>query len=420
MASYATPQEQGFFPYTQPWYPARELLAPSDDLDAIVAEFKEHFPKLELTEIERRAGISRMELSGEPDMEAGILVDAIRALRGGSRTPSVSPVHAVMVGQPNVVGNPQNALPNSATNAHPRREGDEGRGVTVAIIDTGIQQHPWLGSDYDARPTDYEAQVMVRYGSRDVLGPQAGHCVFLAGLVLIHAPAAKVIVRRTADSFGRSDIVDVAAAIDWAVRRGADVINLSLGCFTRNGQEPWVFQHVLSRVPDRVAVVASAGNAATESKFWPGAFDRVTSVGALASNGGWKLADYTNHGPWVNVFVHATDVLSTYIQYTGPAVYADGARLLDKFVDYRTGWATWSGTSMASAIWAGAIARAMTTLERDAVRAAKALEDPGAVDFVRKVPLVSEHAYDGANKERAAFEVVPPAGPVATNGYMTA
>jgi subtilisin family serine protease len=416
MASDAAQQDPAdhFRPYTGASYREREVLVPADRFDEVAAEVSARL-ELGLAELERRAGIVRAELVGDTDDDVGTLVDRIRLARREAgedeRAPRISPVHAVTVGQPNVVGNAEDVLPRTATSPLPDRSGQEGENARIAIVDTGIQTHPWLGSDYRAQPGDRERQVMVRYGDRDVLGPQAGHCVFLAGLVLRHAPAAKILVLKTADSFGRSDIIDVAAAIELAARRGATVINLSLGCFTRHRQPPWTLEQALGdlerRHPD-VAVVASAGNAGTEQEFWPAAFEQVTAVGALANQGGWKLADYTNRGAWVDVFVPATDVLSTYIQYSGPAVYADGARLLDKWVDHRTGWATWSGTSMASAIWAGAIARAAGVLGCSAAEAASALRSsPPELDFLTPLTLVPADQLDPFGRPRRAFDVAP-------------
>jgi subtilisin family serine protease len=412
MTSYA-PQDSGelFRPYTASRYRKRELLVPIAARDTIADELQAAFKGLTVREIERRAKIVRLEIVGGPD-DVGTVIDEVRRRRRAdgktpqqARIPALSPVHTVTVGQPNVVGNPEDVLPRSAKRPLPSRKGTAGRDVTVAIIDTGIQEHPWLGDAYLADGPDYEGQVMVRYGNRDVLGPQAGHCVFLAGLVLRHAPAATVIVRRTADSFGQSDILDVAAAIEWAVDREADIINLSLGCLTRNNNEPWALAQALDGVPSDVAVVASAGNTSTGVAFWPGAFDRVIAVGAVENHGGWRLTDYTNYGTWVDVYVPATDVLSTYIQYSGPALYPDGGRLVDKWVDYRTGWATWTGTSMASAIWSGAIARAMRRVP-SAVDAAASLLT-AAPRFLKPITLVPDDRCDAEGKPRRAFDVVP-------------
>jgi subtilisin family serine protease len=408
--------------YTRPRYPERELLVPEAQFDVLEDEVRRVFPDLKLATLESRAGMRRVALCGDPPTEVGGVIDAVReAFRAAERTPpSLSPVHTVTVGQPNVVGNPEDVLACSVPEGLPWRSGSEGEGVTVAIIDTGIEHHDWLGDAYEALPADFERQVMVRYRDRDVLGAQAGHCVFLAGLVLTYAPAARVMVLKTADSSGESDIDDVAVAMSRAARRGADVINLSLGCFTRHDDPPWALEHVLDSPnnPDAldpgIAVVAAAGNSSTSQKFWPGAFDRVTAVGALRNDGSWKLADYTNRGSWVDAYVPATNVLSTYIQYSGPAVYPEGDRLLDKWVDYRSGWATWSGTSMASAIWTGALVRAIALArasgglgDTPAETARILLDRPGAVDFVRPLTLAPDDQDDDEGKPRRALEVRP-------------
>jgi subtilisin family serine protease len=364
-----------FGAYLRRWAPEEVLVSETHVKE--VAEATRSLTGFELVQGESRNGVVRAALPGADEERVAAVVDKVRSSLG---IKDLSPVHRTMIGQPNVVGNPDAVLPRSSTTGFEGYGGSDGADVTIAFVDTGIEPHQWFeGKQYTAWPSDYEWQVMVRYGGRDVLGPQAGHCVFLAGLALEQAPRAKVLALKTADSFGISDVDDVAAAVVRAARRGAQVVNLSLGCATRNGNEPWALRralNVLSRMDQPPAVVAAAGNSNGNEKFWPAAFDDVTAVGAVENDGGWKLAGYTNRGSWVDVYVPATDVLSTYIHYTGNALVPnrDRTAFLDKYVDYHTGWATWTGTSMASAIWSGIVARAISR-----ARAEGSTESPAAI-----------------------------------------
>jgi subtilisin family serine protease len=410
-----------FGAYLRRWAP-EEVLVSESHLHQVIDATKS-IAGLELVPGESRNGIVRAVMPGADEKRVG---DVVTEVREALKIKDLSPVHRTMIGQPNVVGNPEDVLPTSAPSGFTTNGGTDGAGVTIAFVDTGLEPHPWLeGKQYTAWPSDYEWQVMVRYGERDVLGPQAGHCVFLAGLALEQAPAASIFAIKTADSFGISDIDDVAAAILRAARRGAHVVNLSLGCATRAGKEPWTLRralNALSRMDEPPAVVAAAGNSNGDERFWPAASDDVTGVGAVETDGSsWRLARYTNRGSWVDVYVPASDVLSTYIQYSGLALVPnrDRTAFLDKYVDYRTGWATWTGTSMASAIWSGVIARAISR-----ARAAGSTDSPAAI--ARGLPgrpaevdlpeltLLESDQQDAEGKPRRAYGVAPP--PHGTSG----
>jgi subtilisin family serine protease len=236
----------------------------------------------------------------------------------------------------------------------------------VAIIEGGISRHEWLDGAYVTAPNDREPVPPVIPGTPDRLGDQAGHALFLTGLVLQQAPSATVIVFKTADLDGMSAIDTVARAIRLAVSCGVDVINLSLGCYTANDLPPWILEDALAEVPPTTAIVASAGNAAQTLPFWPAAFPGVTAVGAL---NGTKVASYSNDGPWIQVYVEATDVVSTYLDRPGVVRVPqdDGTVAFDERP--YAGWASWSGTSMAAATWSGVIARVAWQLGVDAAQA---------------------------------------------------
>jgi len=88
----------------------------------------------------------------------------------------------------------------------------------------------------------------------------------------------------------------MARAVDYAVDRGAAVINISLYGETRNG-----FLHdAIRRAREAgVLVVGAAGNEGWRIEEYPAAFPDVISVGATDESG--ALAEYSNRGDWVKV-----------------------------------------------------------------------------------------------------------------------
>lgn len=413
----ASPYESddGFPPHQRPEFREREILVAEAHADVVEQELRELDAGATFVRKESRSGIVRLEIQVDREFDVAAAIDHVRrssAKRFDGFEPVLSPVHIVTTGQPNVRGNPKDALPRTVEVGLPARKSSEGEGVTVAVIDTGIAPHSWLRGGYVALPMDWEEPATVRYEDEEVLGEQAGHGVFLAGLVLEQAPGATVKVLKASDSNGRADIDAVAAAIARAAASDADIVSLSLGCFTRRNRPPWTLVQALADLPRTTAVVASAGNSSTSRSFWPGALARVVGIGALTEEkSGWQLAEYTNRGPWVDAYVPATNVLSTFIHYEGPALVRDpDGQLTQTHVRYG-GWATWSGTSFAAATFSGALAHAVSELTCSPVEAARILlTEPETVSFARRLTLAEpERREDGIGLSRLALDFVPAA-----------
>ncbi|HEX7021466.1 MAG TPA: S8 family serine peptidase, partial [Trueperaceae bacterium] len=106
-----------------------------------------------------------------------------------------------------------------------------GAGITVAVIDTGIDlRHPMfqghLAPGHDFVDDDPEPQeVPAPEGQRSGYG----HGTAVAGIILQVAPNATILPLRVLRPDGSGDLTAVIAAIDWAMNAGVDVINLSLG-----------------------------------------------------------------------------------------------------------------------------------------------------------------------------------------------
>ncbi|HEX9695322.1 MAG TPA: S8 family serine peptidase [Actinomycetota bacterium] len=106
-----------------------------------------------------------------------------------------------------------------------------GGGVIVAVIDTGVDSHhPDLAgrvlAGRDFVDDDDDASDSKGHGTHvaGTIGATAGNGVGIASV----APNAKILPVRVLGADGEGDPGDVAAGIDWAVARGARVVNLSL------------------------------------------------------------------------------------------------------------------------------------------------------------------------------------------------
>ncbi|HYT09783.1 MAG TPA: S8 family serine peptidase [Mycobacteriales bacterium] len=248
-----------------------------------------------------------------------------------------------------------------------------GRDMLVGILDTGIaydpKVHPRLDGRFTADPTE-DRDVPNDDPTVPFLAEQGGHGTFVAGLVSHVAPAAHLAIARVlkADGFGSTSSVleglrKVRGIAAKRVGGRLDVLNLSLGAYTRDDQPLKILARPLrSLVAAGTVIVAAAGNHGSPRPFWPAAMPEVIGVGAPD---GWGPAIFTNYGPWVDVCAPGVDVVSTFFDETGgPLFGADlppGPGSAGAVAVTFPGFGRWSGTSFAAPKVAGAIAAAATT-----------------------------------------------------------
>ena len=215
-----------------------------------------------------------------------------------------------------------------------------GAGVTVAVIDTGLDlSHPaFTGSLTD--PTTWKDYVGGDAVPQDegTLGVGGyGHGTNVAGIILQIAPKAKIMPLRVLGSNGSGDVANVASAISWAGAHGAKVINLSLG----STSDSKTVQDAIKAVTAKgVLVTSSAGNSNLNTLTFPAAVsEQITGLLSVGS-------------------VTPQDVKSAFSNYSqnlqmvapGENVYAPAPGNM---------MAAWSGTSQAAPMAAGALALAL-------------------------------------------------------------
>jgi thermitase len=217
-----------------------------------------------------------------------------------------------------------------------------GQGVTIAVIDTGIDlTHPafqnvltnpstwWDWVSGDAKPQD------------EAGGTAYGHGTSVAGIALQIAPNAKIMPLRVLGTDGAGETAHVIAAMDWAVAKGARIINLSLGT-TRD--------RALARAIDNatrngVFVISSAGNTGDQNVTYPASESMAygamgdLAVGVGSSDLNDKKSRFSTFG-WNRI-----EMVSIGENVSSPA---PGGKM-----------AAWSGTSMAAPMVSGGFALAL-------------------------------------------------------------
>jgi type VII secretion-associated serine protease mycosin len=209
----------------------------------------------------------------------------------------------------------------------------QGQGVTVAIVDTGV----------DSSQPDLTGQVLngqdVTGNGDNALTDTNGHGTGMASLIAGHghgtnnssgviglAPKAKILPIKAGDS---SEDVDQRwpSGVRYAVDHGASVINLSLGD-TRARPGSASAEAIEYAQKHDVVVVAATGNDGSAGVDYPAKLRGVVAVGAVDET--LELWDNSNFGP-------------------GVTLTAPGVKLVQADPTQTSGYSEGTGTSDATA-----------------------------------------------------------------------
>lgn len=198
-----------------------------------------------------------------------------------------------------------------------------GDGVTIAIIDTGVQPNDpdlkdKLVPGYDFVNNDREPWDDHGHGRRVALVAAAAtnNGIGIAGV----GYNARIMPLKALDATGLGTHSWLAAAIVWAASHGADVINLSLG-----GPFP---SRTLSEAIDfawnqGAVLVAAAGNEGSDVVTYPAAYPSVMAV--VATTPEMQRAFFSNYGRYVSVAAPGVGIIAG--QEEGGSVAGRGTSL---------------------------------------------------------------------------------------------
>ncbi|HTT32141.1 MAG TPA: S8 family serine peptidase [Methylomirabilota bacterium] len=232
--------------------------------------------------------------------------------------------------------------------------GANGRGIKVALLDTGIDKnHPaLLGKVVDEISTVAESINIPGLHATHTAGTIASNDVVFRGV----APQADLINIKVLDHNGFGSPASVIKGLEQAVRRGALVASMSLGWseifmgWVCNNADCILCQAADNTVRLGVTLVVAAGNegaAGARPPFairHPGAARKVITVGAVDK--AKLLAPFSSTGPGSGRLSPASP-----IRLTKPDVTAPGVNIVSSVLG--GGFASLSGTSMATPHVAG-------------------------------------------------------------------
>ncbi|MCD0443104.1 S8 family serine peptidase [Glycomyces sp. A-F 0318] len=225
--------------------------------------------------------------------------------------------------------------------------GVDGSGVTVAVLDTGIDDtHPDLAGQVAAT-----ANFTTTEDYRD----RNGHGTHVASIVAGTgdprsgvAPGADLVVGKVLDDGGGGQVSWLIDGMEWAAEQDADVVNMSLGLSPGHYEAP-MLTDAIDELSDSTGVlfVVAAGNAGCDACIGsPGDAPSALTVGAVDHDD--VLADFSNRGPVYEGFGLKPDI-------TAPGVDIWAARA-DGTGEDDDPYTAYSGTSMAAPMVSGAAA----------------------------------------------------------------
>jgi serine protease AprX len=189
--------------------------------------------------------------------------------------------------------------------------GLSGRGVGVAVLDSGVAAHPDLAGRVVASVDFVAGEART---SAIPLGDAGGHGTHLAGIIAGDgaassgaytgiAPRASIVSVRVIDAQGTTSLSRVLAGMQWIlgnrVAYNIRVLNISFGAPAQTGYQGDLLATAAETLNFAgVLVVAAAGNggSAAGTIISPATDPYVLTVGAIDDHGSNSFADYTVPG----------------------------------------------------------------------------------------------------------------------------
>jgi serine protease AprX len=263
-------------------------------------------------------------------------------------------------------------------------QGITGKGVTVAVVDSGLWEHEALQND-----TTGKNRLIARYNaitntSNEEAVDESGHGTHMTSIIAHSGPTSQngrktgtykgvapdvnLVAVKVLDRAGLAHLLDIVRAIQWVVdhRRayGIRVLNLSFAQLPRwpYWEDP-VNQAVMKAWADGITVVAAAGNEGPDPMTIgsPGNLPYIITVGAVTDS--WTpntrdddyVPDFSSRGPTPSGHLKP-DIVALGGHMTG-LIRPDSALALEQPEDIlKSGEFVSTGSSQASALVSGIIA----------------------------------------------------------------
>jgi len=226
-------------------------------------------------------------------------------------------------------------------------QGYKGKGVVVAVLDTGCNKSHRDLKDRIVDGVNFTEEFV---GENDTFGDLNGHGTHVAGIIAASfnntgitgvGPEISLLILKVLDQHGRGNVDSLIKAIDYAINwqgknnEYVSIISMSLGLSSPNDE---LHNVIKKAITNNISVVVAAGNNGdgnllTDEYTYPAKYEEVIAVGALDNKS--HIAGFSNTNKEVDI-------------------YAPG--VLIKSTSFNEDFTSLSGTSMAAPHITGALA----------------------------------------------------------------
>jgi hypothetical protein len=182
-----------------------------------------------------------------------------------------------------------------------------GKGIKVAVFDTGISKH-----------TDLTINGGISFIEGEGYSDENGHGTHVAGIIASMlndkgivgvSPNVELYSVKVLDSYGQGSYSSIIDGIEWAIDNNINIINMSFG----SSYHSKILEEAINLATSHgILIVASAGNNGKDTEnslVYPAKFDNVISVGAVDENNGRAL--FSSVGPELDLVAPGVNIYST-------------------------------------------------------------------------------------------------------------
>ncbi|MGD9677720.1 MAG: S8 family peptidase [Vulcanibacillus sp.] len=187
----------------------------------------------------------------------------------------------------------------------------QGKGVKVAVVDTGIA-------------FDHADLTRNIKGGTNIINPllspydHNGHGTHVAGTigavnnqygVVGVAPKVSIYAVKAFNKDGTAKLSNIIKAIDWCIDKDMDIINMSFGF---NETSPTFREAIVRCYQSGILMVAASGNNGTQGRIeYPAEFQETIGVSSINENN--QISSFSTVGPQVDLAGPGENIISTWL-----------------------------------------------------------------------------------------------------------